>query len=393
MVRVPKQREGYKNQKQNENRRKKEEREKHAESANRIEMAGMKEKWKSESIRRTQICRDTRFCTADLHSDSQTMKFSWNCRIITKKLSKSQGKSLSLIHSLEFLQLLRSMILFDFFLLIIFTFVFLLILYFAAVSARRSKGKRPRLDSGILGTFHDSQISRSLLPSFLSLCSIFLFLFSLVLSIDKESEEIPPLNKHSPKVYHALNRVSEFVVRDFIIYWFQRVSDKNDFPNEVRKSFDHVFSLLAHRASSVDWPMFVSQHIVTTVKDMLRIFRFAELELENRVPCERFVFFSCCEALWHSSLVRAQLIINSLSKSVKLSWWMKLLQIIAFTLLPSAVRKSIFALSHVRLLRAWWSRQTRNVQHCELYSQRYSLIMYGLVVGSFSLCLCAGAAI
>lgn len=90
------------------------------------------------------------------------------------------------------------------------------------------------------------------------------------------AESVVPLQKSSEAVFRATWRIAEYILRDFVDYWFVKVSDNKDFPNDVREMLEYAVSMLASRSVRIDWPMFISKNVIGTFKDMLRLFRFAE---------------------------------------------------------------------------------------------------------------------
>lgn len=88
-----------------------------------------------------------------------------------------------------------------------------------------------------------------------------------------------------PKVAHALARVRELVMRDFVEYWFPwSVSADLQFPNDSRAVMDAAFDRLAAAVQRVDWVSFVAQRLVTNLTDLLRIQRLCEQQLERKDP-------------------------------------------------------------------------------------------------------------
>lgn len=90
----------------------------------------------------------------------------------------------------------------------------------------------------------------------------------------------PEKIKQSTEVYHALSRLREFVIRDFIDSWYRAaVSTNDDFPNQVRMAIDYAFAALAERLLKVDWAAVIVNEAISFFTDLLRYVRLTEEEL------------------------------------------------------------------------------------------------------------------
>ena len=88
----------------------------------------------------------------------------------------------------------------------------------------------------------------------------------------------------SPEVRRALWSIVEYILRDFVDYWFVAVSDNRDFQNDIRHIFDVAFNCLASRAVQVNWTDFIVNHVVESLAHMLRVCRTTEQRLMETDP-------------------------------------------------------------------------------------------------------------
>lgn len=94
-------------------------------------------------------------------------------------------------------------------------------------------------------------------------------------------------------VSRSLWRIAEYVMEDFVIYWFKSVSDDQDFLNDIRYMFEGFFAEFARRCIRVDWTAFVVETVVPCINDVLRMFQVAERELlESNADFQKV----CCTA-------------------------------------------------------------------------------------------------
>jgi len=71
-------------------------------------------------------------------------------------------------------------------------------------------------------------------------------------------------------------------MRDFIEWWYHsNISDCVEFPNDVRESLDFLLAKLSLRVSSIDPKAFFAKHVVSSLSDLLRIWRLTERDLKR----------------------------------------------------------------------------------------------------------------
>jgi len=77
-----------------------------------------------------------------------------------------------------------------------------------------------------------------------------------------------------PELFKKLDHLNSNLVRDFITFWYpiSVTADNEDFQNMVKKTCIYAETLLLQRARRVDWMSFASNHVITALRDLLRIY-------------------------------------------------------------------------------------------------------------------------
>ena len=74
----------------------------------------------------------------------------------------------------------------------------------------------------------------------------------------------------SEAVSRPLWRIIEYIVRDFVDWWFQKsVSQDKEFSNDVRELLDVIFSTIARAATRVDWFTAISSILIMSSNCLL----------------------------------------------------------------------------------------------------------------------------
>jgi hypothetical protein len=84
------------------------------------------------------------------------------------------------------------------------------------------------------------------------------------------------LSEYSLPVCRSLWRIVEYVLSDFIDFWWMKISDSSDFGNDLRDVFDHAFNVLGERCIKIDWSPFIVKNVISNLNYLMRIYRLTE---------------------------------------------------------------------------------------------------------------------
>lgn len=84
------------------------------------------------------------------------------------------------------------------------------------------------------------------------------------------------LSEYSLPVCRSLWRIVEYVLIDFVDFWWLKISDSPEFGNDLRDVFDHAFNVLAERCIKVDWSPFIVKNVISNLNYLMRIYRLTE---------------------------------------------------------------------------------------------------------------------
>lgn len=77
----------------------------------------------------------------------------------------------------------------------------------------------------------------------------------------------------SEYIDQQLSDIMDYILRDYIYPWYDKLSDDDDFPNEIHKSISYTISFMTKRLQQVDFLQFVCTHLSEEVAKHIRIYR------------------------------------------------------------------------------------------------------------------------
>ena len=110
------------------------------------------------------------------------------------------------------------------------------------------------------------------------------------------------LSEYSLPVCRSLWRIVEYVLSDFIDFWWIKISDTSEFNNDLRDVFDHAFNVLGERCIKVDWSPFIVKNVISNLNYLMRIYRLTEQEVRSHNP-----FFENTPEATRHRLLKAEL--------------------------------------------------------------------------------------
>lgn len=84
------------------------------------------------------------------------------------------------------------------------------------------------------------------------------------------------LSEYSLPVCRSLWRIVEYVLSDFVDFWWVKISDSPEFGNDLRDVCDHAFNVLGERCIKVDWSPFIVKNVISNLNYLMRIYRLTE---------------------------------------------------------------------------------------------------------------------
>ena len=126
-------------------------------------------------------------------------------------------------------------------------------------------------------------VAQKLLPAtVLAAVAVVLFLSTSKESVprpgggDDESVSLPSrLRRQMAKtlaVERELTRISELILRDFVEYWYDDLSDSQDFSHNIRWTLEQVILLSMSRILRVDWPQLILEKVIPSFHNLLAIY-------------------------------------------------------------------------------------------------------------------------
>eukprot|EP00053_Salpingoeca_punica_P020077 m.207214 g.207214 ORF g.207214 m.207214 type:complete len:915 (+) comp17786_c0_seq3:179-2923(+) len=80
-----------------------------------------------------------------------------------------------------------------------------------------------------------------------------------------------------------LREVIDLMIRDYVEYWYQWISNCSDFPNSIRETLQNILIALSARCKAYDWVKFITGTIIDAFIDHLQRFRAAQTHVETTV--------------------------------------------------------------------------------------------------------------
>ncbi|ETO19789.1 hypothetical protein RFI_17442 [Reticulomyxa filosa] len=78
------------------------------------------------------------------------------------------------------------------------------------------------------------------------------------------SNECKALRKHNPKSFKSLQVLRNWIMRDFIEYWYKPfvTSVEEEFVYRIKLALDGAFHILVHRVGHVNWSLYCLSHVM-----------------------------------------------------------------------------------------------------------------------------------
>lgn len=95
------------------------------------------------------------------------------------------------------------------------------------------------------------------------------------------SQSLPPLCPDMPIVSENLNDILGFIIRDFVLVWYNGISSSQSFPAAVSTTIHASISRLLDRAGAIDMPTLLVKRVLPKVTAHIEQFRQSEVELRG----------------------------------------------------------------------------------------------------------------
>ncbi|KAM0752586.1 hypothetical protein T439DRAFT_323213 [Meredithblackwellia eburnea MCA 4105] len=92
----------------------------------------------------------------------------------------------------------------------------------------------------------------------------------------------PPFPSANPTLSATLDSLFDLILRDFILRWFNSISDSPAFPNAVERTIRETLSPVVKRVSEVDWSDVIVGRILPLITGHIDTFRSAEHALRGQ---------------------------------------------------------------------------------------------------------------
>jgi len=86
----------------------------------------------------------------------------------------------------------------------------------------------------------------------------------------------------SPELTAALRKLVDFVIRDYIEWWYTPISQSDRFPNDLRHLMEYALGQLVSGSKLLEGEI-VFEGLLTEVRKLLKCYRFTEIALEKQI--------------------------------------------------------------------------------------------------------------
>ncbi|KAI6047889.1 PhoX domain-containing protein [Pisolithus marmoratus] len=97
----------------------------------------------------------------------------------------------------------------------------------------------------------------------------------------RPSQSPPPLLLNRPIICASLNEVMAFIVRDFVLSWYEDISSSPSFPTAISSTLHKSVDRLLQRICVVDFPSLIVKRVLPKVTAHIEQFRLSEVALRG----------------------------------------------------------------------------------------------------------------
>lgn len=98
----------------------------------------------------------------------------------------------------------------------------------------------------------------------------------------RPAEDLKKKVAKSEELERAVWSLVEYIIRDYIEWWYNKISRDNDFTNDVRHMFEHVLSQIVDGLKKVQWET-VIENLMVEMRKLLKSYRVTEDNLIKNV--------------------------------------------------------------------------------------------------------------
>ncbi len=101
-----------------------------------------------------------------------------------------------------------------------------------------------------------------------------------------KSKDTLKLRSEFIALFCILDRMRDFIMRDFIDYWYKAnvSTDDRKFINHIKFAIDGLFQILIKRISSTNWTYFIRDRIFHPLRECLILYKNIVNDLEKNNP-------------------------------------------------------------------------------------------------------------
>lgn len=160
-------------------------------------------------------------------------------------------------------------------------------------------------------------------------------------------EPFKPTSKKPIKTYTILTGSSaidrplqdmiSYIIRDYILAWYKKISFNTNFPDEVRAILSMTVTLLTERVGQVDWVPYLTTQLVDDVASHVRLFKSARNKYKSPLkdgearPADLESIFFDFEVEMEGEVCRDQV---CLDKDEETQYFQELCEMLVYLILP-----------------------------------------------------------
>ncbi|KIO31779.1 hypothetical protein M407DRAFT_19292 [Tulasnella calospora MUT 4182] len=100
-------------------------------------------------------------------------------------------------------------------------------------------------------------------------------------SSSKPRNSHPPLLPDSPDISNLLEEIIEYVIRDFVLVWYSKISPSASFPSALDDTIHSALTILLSRVELLDLPSLIVHRILPKITSHVERFRQSEMALRG----------------------------------------------------------------------------------------------------------------
>ena len=141
----------------------------------------------------------------------------------------------------------------------------------------------------------------------------------------------------SSAIDKQLQDMISYIIRDYILAWYRKITFNTSFPDEVRSILSQTVTILTERIAQVDWVPYITTQLVDHVANHVRLFKSARNKYNSPLkdgearPADLETIFFDFEVEMEGEICRDQVCLNTEEET---QYFQELCEMLLYLILP-----------------------------------------------------------